>query len=98
MVCADCVFIGEEPAEGVFEVEVPVRSADGERHYLATLRYTVDGVSLGALTTHEGAPVEAGPRLTDGLNRSIEQVTASNLCGNEQVCPREVVERIRHHG
>ena len=98
--CQGCV-LREQPqiSDGSFYVRVPVE-VDGCR-FEATLRCRVtEGgheIELEMLTGEAGTVVEPDEALEAKLMHAVERLADLRLCGNERLCPEQVI-RMVHDG
>lgn len=96
--CQGCT-LREQPqiSDGSFYVRVPL-AVDGTL-YQATLhcRITDAGheIELEMLSDEVDRPVMPDPMLEEKLDRAIGRITDLRLCGNERLCPEQVIRMVR---
>ena len=96
--CQGCM-MREQPqiADGSFLVRVPV--VVDERSLWATLRCRVTEagheIELEMLTDDGGAALSPSDEESAKVLRAVERLADLRLCGNERLCPEQVIRMVR---
>jgi len=96
--CEQCKFdsIGRK---NEFLVSVPVKSEVEEKKRIATISCEITPqrhrIDLVRLTTSSGTPVVMDSNTQHKLAKVLESVGDKKVCGNKNVCPKEVVELVQ---
>ncbi|MCB1733838.1 MAG: hypothetical protein H6981_09715 [Gammaproteobacteria bacterium] len=95
--CENCAFAGAAD-DGAFEVRVPVADQAGAFSGDARIRCEVSlhGHQLTLVSLQQmqaGTPIPT--RTSERVQGMLDQVAGYRVCGNEHVCPSEVVDRCR---
>ena len=81
-----------------FLVSVPVRSDVEEQTKIAMINCEITPyrhqINLVQLTTSFGTPVEIDSNTQQNLTKVLELVGNKKVCGNKNVCPKEVVKLV----
>lgn len=103
-ICVDCghcryAQAGQQP--GSFDVVVPVRDIASGVEGLARLQCRVTPerheVRLVDWRGMDERPLEPPPGLRDRLDEALAWVAEHRVCGNQQICPAEVVRIVQEH-
>ena len=96
--CQGCM-MREQPqiADGSFYVRVPV--VVDEHPFQATLRCRVTDsgheIELEMVTDDAGGAVSPSEEEREKLLRAVERLADIQLCGNERLCPDQVIQVVR---
>ncbi len=99
--CLGCRYSGEIGETG-FQVDVHVEDLKTGSHTTAVLECEVGqerhSVRLKNLTDDEGNEMRLDNSERQQLDKILDRIADKKLCGNSDICPGEVVERVRSSG
>lgn len=95
--CENCVFAGQSDARS-FDVRVPITEQAGAFSGDALIRCEIapEGHRLTLVSLRQAqAEVPVSPQARAHVQNVLDQVASHRVCGNEHVCPSEVVTTCR---
>ena len=99
--CEQCRLTRGDSA-GDFDIVVPVSMGDSGVAGTARLHCAVSGdrheIELTALRDGSDRAIEASPEALEKLSAALQSVARHRICGNQHICPSDVVRIVAGRG